>query len=415
MMKRLDSIINGITGHNQMQKVMEFYKGKRVFLTGHTGFKGTWMTRILLKAGAEVLGYSLDAPTVPNLFSMAGLESFDSFHHHYGDVRDFEHLKEVMQEFRPEIVFHLAAQPIVRNSYKDPRYTYEVNVMGTVNVCECVRLSVKPEEEGGWQSASTGSASATRGVRSFLNVTTDKVYLNREWCWGYREDEPLDGYDPYSNSKSCSELVTHAYINSFMKELGIAVSTARAGNVIGGGDFGNDRIIPDCVRAIIKAMENQGQKGEVIVRNANSIRPYQHILDPLFAYLMIAKAQYEDASYCGYYNVGPDETDCASTGYLAMKFANEWGEAVCEGKNAFPGKALPLLDRKDQTDENAPHESSFLKLDCSKLKSVYGWHPVWNVDDAIRETVLFTKAWLLNQSISDEMDREMEVFIFEST
>ena len=254
---------------------LDFYKGKKVLVTGHTGFKGSWLSKILVLAGAEVTGYSLEPPTNPNLFDMAGLDG--KINSVIGDIRDFDKLKKVFDDFKPEIVFHLAAQPIVITSYEQPKYTYETNVMGTVNIMECVRLS--------------------DSVKSVLNVTTDKVYKNNEWCWGYRECEPLDGYDPYSNSKSCSELVTHSYKASFFDKTDIAVSTARAGNVIGGGDFADNRIIPDCVRASIA-------KKPIIVRNPNSTRPYQHVLEPLNAYLMIAEAQYNDKSLQGYYNVG---------------------------------------------------------------------------------------------------------------
>lgn len=257
---------------------VNWYKGKKVFITGHTGFKGTWLTRILVNAGAKVTGYSFTAPTTPNLFELSNVEA--KINSVIGDVRDLEHLKQVFTEVQPEIVFHLAAQPIVRESYKNPVYTYETNVMGTVNICECVRENPC--------------------VKSFLNITTDKVYENKEWEWGYRENEPLDGFDPYSNSKSCSELVTHSYINSFFYNRDIAVSTARAGNVIGGGDFANDRIIPDCVRAAEK-------RKTIVVRNPYSTRPYQHVLEPLMVYLMIAAKQYEDEAYAGFYNVGPDE------------------------------------------------------------------------------------------------------------
>ena len=285
-----------------------------------------------------------------------------------GDIRDLEHLKQVFAEVQPEIVLHLAAQPIVRDSYKDPVYTYETNVMGTVNICECVRLNPC--------------------VKSFLNVTTDKVYHNNEWEWGYRENDPLDGYDPYSNSKSCSELVTHSYINSFFKENGIAVSTARAGNVIGGGDFANDRIIPDCIRAAIK-----GER--IIVRNPHSTRPYQHVLEPLVVYLRIAKEQYEDIKYAGFYNVGPDDCDCVTTGELVDLFCNAWGE--------------------DQTWENrfmgGPHEANFLKLDCSKIKQVFGWSPRWHVEEAIRYTVEWAKAWGDGADISEVMDQQIRKFM----
>lgn len=247
---------------------LNFYKGKKVFVTGHTGFKGSWLCKILANAGAIVTGYSLNPPTFPSLFEIANIEQ--DIHSVIGDIRDYKTLKAAFDEAQPEIVLHLAAQPIVRDSYKDPAYTYETNVMGTVNILECVRTS--------------------SCVKSFLNVTTDKVYLNKEWAWGYRENEELDGYDPYSNSKSCSELVTHSYKNSFFGDNRVAISTARAGNVIGGGDFANDRIIPDCIRAAIK-------HEDIVVRNPFSTRPYQHVLEPLYAYLMIAAMQYQDIKY----------------------------------------------------------------------------------------------------------------------
>ena len=247
---------------------LSFYNGKKVLITGHTGFKGSWMSVMLVNAGAEVIGYSSCTKTDKRLFDLCGIK--EQIIHVKGDIRDLEHLLSVFSRYEPEVVIHMAAQPIVRDSYKDPVETYSTNVMGTVNVCEAVRQ--------------------TASVRSFLNVTTDKVYENKEWEWGYRENEPLDGYDPYSNSKSCSELVTHSYKNSFYTDGRVAVSTARAGNVIGGGDFANDRIIPDAVRAAIKN-EN------IIVRNPFSTRPYQHVLEPVYVYLMIAAMQYIDSKY----------------------------------------------------------------------------------------------------------------------
>ena len=274
---------------------LSFYKGKKVLITGHTGFKGSWLCRILVGAGAEVTGYSLSAPTEPNLFALCDVERH--MNSVIGDIRDLDHLAKVFTDTQPEIVFHLAAQPIVRESYKNPVNTYETNVMGTVNVLEAV--------------------SQCGSVRSFLNVTTDKVYKNNEWEWGYRETDELDGYDPYSNSKSCSELVTHSYEKSFLKDMDIAVSTARAGNVIGGGDFAADRIIPDCVRAV-----SGGKK--IAVRNPHSTRPYQHVLEPLGAYLMIAGVQYQDSSKAGSYNVGPGDEDCITTGELADLFCEAW-------------------------------------------------------------------------------------------
>ncbi len=345
---------------------LNFYKGKKVLVTGHTGFKGSWLCKILVTAGAQVTGYSLTPPTNPSLFELSGLEK--EMHSIIGDVRDFNTLKNVFDEVQPEIVFHLAAQPIVRDSYKDPVYTYETNVMGTVNLLECVRL--------------------TDSVRSVLNVTTDKVYENKEWEWGYRENEPLDGYDPYSNSKSCSELVTHSYKNSFFNDKNIAVSTARAGNVIGGGDFANDRIIPDCVRSM--------EKKQVIgVRNPYSTRPYQHVLEPLAVYLMIVQKQYEDLKYQGYYNVGPDDCDCVTTGDLVNLFCKCWGEDA---------------KWENQAEANAPHEANFLKLDCSKVKSVFGWKPRWHIDECMDMTCRFGKLYLSCGNISEEMDKEIIEF-----
>lgn len=346
---------------------LSFYRNKRVMVTGHTGFKGTWLCRMLVNAGAVVTGYSLAPSGEPNLFSLAGIESRIS--HVIGDIRDFEHLKSVFEQAKPEIVLHLAAQPIVRDSYREPRYTYETNVMGTVNVMECVRQN--------------------SCVKSFVNVTTDKVYYNHEWCWGYREDEPLDGFDPYSNSKSCSELVTHCYKNSFFQGGRPAVSTARAGNVIGGGDFANDRIIPDCVRAM-----SAGQK--IGVRNPFSTRPYQHVLEPLAVYLMIAEKQYEDSRFAGYYNVGPDECDCVTTGELVDLFCKYWGEdAVWE----------------NQAEENASHEANFLKLDCSRIKAAFGWKPRWHIDECMKRICRFSRIWLAGGDIPAEMDKEIEEFL----
>ena len=347
---------------------MSFYKGKKVLVTGHTGFKGSWLSKMLVMAGAEVTGYSLEAPTDPNLFALAGLDG--KMNSVIGDVRDIEHMKAVFEQAQPEIVLHLAAQPIVRDSYKDPRYTYETNVMGTVNLLECVRHCPS--------------------VKSVLNVTTDKVYHNNEWCWGYRENEPLDGFDPYSNSKSCSELVTHSYINSFFdKPESPAVSTARAGNVIGGGDFANDRIIPDCVRAMAA--------GKTIgVRNPYSTRPYQHVLEPLAVYLTIAQKQYEDKKFAGFYNVGPDDCDCVTTGELVDLFCKYWGgDAVWE----------------NQAEANAPHEANFLKLDCSKIKATFGWKPRWHIDECMDMTTRFSKVWLNGGNISEEMEHEINEFL----
>lgn len=345
---------------------LDFYRGKRVFVTGHTGFKGSWLCRILINAGAEVTGYSLVPPTNPNLFSLADLDTH--MNSVIGDIRDKERLLAVFEQAQPEIILHLAAQPIVRDSYRDPAYTYETNVMGTVNVLECVRQS------------ST--------AKSFLNITTDKVYHNNEWIWGYRENEPLDGFDPYSNSKSCSELVTHSYKNSFFADGRVAISTARAGNVIGGGDFANDRIIPDCVRAIESG-------SSISVRNPYSTRPYQHVLEPLYAYLVIAMKQYDDSKYADYYNVGPDDVDCFQTGALVDLFVSKWGEGM-KWVNKYDG---------------GPHEANFLKLDCSKLKATFGWTPRWNIDEAMDKIVEWSKIWLAGGDVRACMDKQIAEFL----
>jgi CDP-glucose 4,6-dehydratase len=324
-----------------------FYKNKKVFITGHTGFKGTWLCRVLLQAGADVTGFALGPPTVPSLFEQT--KTAKDIRSINGDVRDREALIKAVQATGPDILFHLAAQPLLRLSYREPAATYETNVMGTVNVLEALRFSPV--------------------VRSFVNVTTDKVYENREWHWGYRENEPLNGYDPYSNSKSCSDLATASYRSSFFSDSGApSVSTARSGNVIGGGDYAEDRLIPDCVRAV-----RAGKPATV--RNPHAIRPWQHVLECLSGYLLLAEKQYADKSIEGAYNFGPDENCCVSTGQLAGLFCNAWGpEAAWETQG-----------------DSGPHEANFLKLDCSKAKAVLGWKPRWDIQTAVERTIDFAK------------------------
>ena len=347
---------------------LSFYKNKKVFVTGHTGFKGSWMCRILVKAGAQVTGYALKPPTSPALFDILGLEK--DVNSVIGDIRDLSSLCKALNEAQPEIVIHLAAQPIVRDSYKDPVYTYETNVMGTVNILEAIRRN--------------GS------VKSFVNVTTDKVYKNNEWEWGYRENDRLCGYDPYSNSKSCSELVTEGYRSSFFydKNIHTAISTARAGNVIGGGDFASDRIIPDCVRA---ALKNE----QIIVRNPYSTRPYQHALEPVLGYLLLAKLQYENPKkFEGNYNFGPNDSDCVTTGSLADLFCSHWGNITWKNVN-----------------DGGPHEANFLKLDCSKAKTVLKWNTVWNVSQAVKATVDWAKIYSSNEDIISFTDKQIDAFL----
>ena len=320
---------------------VSFYKNKKVLITGHTGFKGSWLTKILLMAGAKVCGYSLKPNTEPNLFSLLELVKDSNLLSITGDIRDKNKLENVFNDFQPDIVFHLAAQPIVRESYIDPVTTYET----TVYVCECVRKSTN--------------------VKSFLNVTTDKVYENNdESNHRFKEGEKLDGFDPYSNSKSCSELITHSYIKSFFNELNIPVSTARAGNVIGGGDFSSDRIIPDCVRAVI-------QNKPLIIRNPNSTRPYQHVFDALGMYLLIAEKQYENNNIADSYNIGPDVADVSTTLELVKSFNN-----YLQTKFVFEIKS-----------DNGPHEANFLSLDNNLIKKVFGWEPLLDLESAIKLTV----------------------------
>ena len=346
---------------------LSFYKDKKVLITGHTGFKGSWLSRILINAGALVTGYSLAPSEQPNLFEISGIkEGMTSI---IGDICDYRKLYNTFTRTKPEIVFHLAAQPIVRNGYKSPKQTYETNVMGTVNILECVRLSTC--------------------VKSVLNVTTDKVYRNNEWFWGYREEDALGGDDPYSNSKSCSEFVTYCYKKSFFKNSNVSISTARAGNVIGGGDFSNYRIIPDCIRAI---MSNQ----VIYVRNPDSIRPYQHVLEPLIGYLTIASEQYKNKKYEGAYNIGPNDSDCITTGELVELFCRQWGDGISWKRDA---------------DTSKMHEANCLKLDCSKIKKIFDWNPCWNIEKSLNMTIQFTKIWLSGGNVSKEMDTDTKEII----
>lgn len=351
-----------------MSFLSDFYKGKKVLITGNTGFKGSWLCEVLRLFGADVIGYSLESPTKPNLFGLIGLN--ESMHTVLGDIRDFDLLKKTFDSFKPEIVIHLAAQPIVLDSYTNPKYTYETNVLGTVNVLECIRLC--------------------DSVKSFVNVTTDKVYENNDIPdHAFKEKEKLDGYDPYSNSKSCSELVTHSYKRSFFNsDKAPGISTARAGNVIGGGDFSPHRILSDAVEAAISHKD-------LIVRNPHSTRPYQFVLEPLLVYLLIAAKQFQDKAYSGYYNVGPDRCDAISTGELATLFCSKWGGG---------------MRWIDKSEKNAPHEAAFLSLDNSLLKEKFEWSPVMHVDEAVEWAVAWSKVYAKFGDLKGLVDKQISEF-----
>lgn len=345
-----------------------FYKGKKVLITGSTGFKGTWLCLALKRLGAITYGYSLEPPTNPSLFEL--VQAKDIICNRIGDVRDFESLKKAFDDIQPEIVFHLAAQPIVLDSYALPRYTYEVNVMGTVNVLECIRLC--------------------HSVRSFVNITTDKVYENKDLLnHPFREDEKLDGYDPYSNSKSCSELVTHCYKKSFFSNLDSpSISTARAGNVIGGGDFSPHRIMVDAVNAALSGKE-------IFVRNSKSIRPYQFVLEPLFCYMLLAAEQFDKPCVQGSYNIGPDSCDAVSTGELVKAFCKKWGGD---------------LKWLDATDPSAPHEASYLELDNSLFKKTFKWRPVLHINEAIDWIVDWARSYKNNEDMLAKTNEQIDCF-----
>lgn len=360
--------------------ISDFYRGKKVLITGHTGFKGTWLCEMLSDFGAHVMGYALEPPTNPSLFSMLSMGlRIDA---ESGDIRDLQHFQKIFMRMQPEIVIHMAAQPLVRESYKNPVETYETNVLGTVNVLECVRL--------------------TDSVKSVINVTTDKVYRNNEWTRGYIETDYLDGYDPYSNSKSCSELVTHSYIQSFFDHESVAVSTCRAGNVIGGGDFSADRIIPDCVRAATCKNEDGTIGKDIVIRNPHSTRPYQHVLEPLCAYLMIAMEQYLNPGLAGCYNVGPEDDSCITTGELATIFCDLWNRDL--------SKEFTPINWTKQSD-GGPHEANYLKLDCTKLKETFAWKPKWNIIKAIENVVAWEKVRANGGDISICMKEQIENYI----
>lgn len=335
----------------------EFWRGKRVLLTGHTGFKGSWLSIWLHSLGAEVQGYALAAPTRPSLFEEAGISRLIGSK--IADVRDYESVLATVKAFKPDIVFHMAAQPLVRYSYEAPLETYSTNVLGTAHVLEAVRK--------------TGTA------RAVVNITTDKCYENREWVWGYREDEPMGGFDPYSSSKACSELVTSAYRRSFFREAGIALASARAGNVIGGGDWAKDRLVPDVLTAF-------GRGDTAAIRNPNSIRPWQHVLEPLSGYMTLAeRLWHEPQSFSDAWNFGPNDDDAKPVGWIVEAMARKWG-----------GEAKWRFDEGPH-----PHEAHYLKLDISKARQVMGWSPRWSLDQALDKVIEWHQAWLQKQDIRE--------------
>lgn len=349
-----------------------FWHGKRVFLTGHTGFKGSWISLWLQGLGVELTGYALNPPTAPSLFEVGRVgEAMRSI---TADIRDIDRVKREMAAAKPDIVIHMAAQALVRESYSDPVETYSSNVMGTVNVLEAVRN--------------------TPTVRAVVNVTTDKCYENREWVWGYRESEPVGGFDPYSNSKACSELVTAAYRSSFFHaeehaEHGVALASARAGNVIGGGDWAKDRLIPDIIRAF-------QSKESLKIRSPNAIRPWQHVLEPLRGYLMLAEKLYQDGPrWAEAWNFGPLEQDNQPVAKVVQYFSERWG-----GCNKWS------ID-----EEPHPHEAKYLRLDCAKAKAQLGWVPRWRFDQALDAVVDWNRAYLHGENMQSFSSSQIKSYL----
>ncbi|MBP2654167.1 MAG: CDP-glucose 4,6-dehydratase [Firmicutes bacterium] len=356
---------------DKMMLDRNFWQGKKVFLTGHTGFKGSWLCVWLNLLGTQVTGYALKPPTDPSLYELGSINGF--VNSILGDVRDAERLAKSMAEAQPNIVIHMAAQPLVRDSYKIPAETYAINVMGTVNLFEAVRKC--------------------DSVKAVVNVTTDKCYENKEWVWGYRETEPLGGYDPYSNSKACSELVTAAYRSSFFnsvdyKQHGVAIATARAGNVIGGGDWAVDRLIPDCIRAL-------SHNEKIIIRNPNSIRPWQHVLEPLGGYLLLAQKLYQEGCCFGEgWNFGPHDSDARAVEWIVQRMCELWGNNatyVIEGGRH-------------------PHEASYLKLDCSKAKIRLGWEPRWSLDETLVKIIEWVQVYRQNGDMLDICKKQIKEY-----
>jgi len=344
----------------------KFWRNKKVLITGHTGFKGSWLSLWLENLESDVCGISLEPPTKPSIFNEAKIKN--CLRHEIADICNFDNLKKIMNEFKPEIIIHMAAQPLVLYSYQAPLETYKTNVIGTANVLEAARLQ--------------------NSVRSIVCVTTDKCYENREWAWGYREDEPMGGFDPYSSSKGCAELVASSYRSSFLKSAGIGIATARAGNVIGGGDWAPDRLVPD----ILKAFEG-GQAAEI--RNPNAIRPWQHVMEPISGYLMLAESLYKDPLNASEaWNFGPNDHDFKPVSWIADRLSKRWGGAA--NWISEPG--------------NYPHEATYLKLDISKVKQRFNWKPTWNLNTSLENIVEWHKSWINGENMRNVTIEQIKKF-----
>ena len=354
-----------------MKQFNGIYKNRKVLVTGHTGFKGSWLCLLLNQLGADVYGYALEPPTIPSLYKEANINELITSY--IGDVRDYDYLLKVLQEVQPEIIIHMAAQPLVMDSYKKPIETYAINVMGTVHLLEACRYA--------------------KSVRAVINVTTDKCYENREWHWGYRENEPMGGYDPYSNSKGCSELVTSSFRNSFFngadyEKHGVAIASARAGNVIGGGDWAEDRLIPDFLRAI-----SNGE--EVKIRSPYSIRPWQHVLEPLTGYLILAAKLFTEGSkYAEGWNFGPDDKDARNVEWITDSICKLWGNDASYSIDSHPKL----------------HEANYLKLDCSKAKAELEWYPQWDLNTTLKSIVEWNKAYLNGENIRKVCEEQINQY-----
>lgn len=344
-----------------------FWTGKKVLLTGHTGFKGSWLSLWLHKLGAELTGYALAPATNPALFNEAQVGKIMTSI--IGDIRDYEEVHSAVTKAQPEIIIHMAAQPLVRHSYNYPIETYSTNVMGTVHLLEAARK--------------------TNSVRAIVNVTTDKCYENKEWIWGYREDEPMGGFDPYSSSKGCSELISCAYRRSFYNQDQIQLATARAGNVIGGGDWSEDRLIPDILRAFESSKP-------AIIRNPFAIRPWQHVLEPLSGYLILAQKLYENnEDYASAWNFGPHDDDAKPVEWIVNEMVSLWG-----------GTASWEID-----DALNPHEANFLKLDISKARNYLGWEPLWEIKTALGMIIEWHQNWLLKNNIREVIELQIDEYL----